>query len=81
MKGPITTRFGRWGCLGIVIALTALGSFTYALGSGEWWVYGEDSKNYYHYTGGSPRSYIALSKAQSTNCPAFDRHNIATWCN
>jgi hypothetical protein len=96
--------------LGILIVVTVLVSFTYALGnawlmltgqgyeipeessiftfnatvmnngSGEWWIYGEDGRNYYHYTGGSPRSYIALAKAQSTKCPAFDRHSITTWC-
>lgn len=49
-------------------------------GSGDWWLYGEDGKNYYQYTGQGSVRYIAYPKVRAINCRGFDPHNSATWC-
>jgi hypothetical protein len=49
-------------------------------GSGDWWLYGEDERNYYWYTGQPSRAYVAYSKIRAMNCRGFDPHNEATWC-
>lgn len=48
-------------------------------GSGDWWVYGEDSKNYYYFTGSEDNPYILIEK--SIDCPNFDPLNYKSWCN
>jgi hypothetical protein len=44
-------------------------------GSGEWWLYGEDHKNYYC---SIVAPYIFIEK--NNQCPAFDKLNYKTWC-
>ena len=50
-------------------------------GSGEWWVYGEDSNFYYYFTGDSTMPYIKYNKQMALTCKSFDRLNHLTWCN
>jgi hypothetical protein len=49
-------------------------------GSGDWWLYGEDSKNFYRYTGEPERPYVVYSRARAASCKGFDLHDGATWC-
>jgi len=50
-------------------------------GSGEWWVYGEDSNFYYYFTGASSVPYTKFSKQLALTCKSFDPSNHLTWCN
>lgn len=50
-------------------------------GSGEWWVYGEDSNSYYYFTGDSVMPYIKYTKQMALTCESFDPLNYLTWCN
>ncbi|MDR1072075.1 MAG: hypothetical protein LBL45_00140 [Treponema sp.] len=45
------------------------------VGSGEWWIYGEDNNNYY-YAAVTP--YIIIKK--NNQCINFDKLNYRTWC-
>lgn len=47
-------------------------------GSSAYWIYGEDSSNYYHFTYESGREYLLMSKDQS--CPGFKKDDAMTWC-
>lgn len=53
-------------------------------GSGEYWIYGEDDKNYY-YAGegveGVGEVYVLISKEQTQNCPDFKVLDYGTWQN
>jgi hypothetical protein len=49
-------------------------------GSGDWWLYGEDGRNFYRYTGESPYPYVTYSKTRAGSCPGFDPHDGKTWC-
>lgn len=49
-------------------------------GSGDWWVYGEDGKNYYYFTGNDNSPYILISKKKSNTCEGFDANDYKTWC-
>ena len=44
-------------------------------GSGEWWLYGEDS-TYYYYLDGTTK----ISKKNIENCPGFKTDDHTTWC-
>lgn len=49
-------------------------------GSGDWWIYGKDDRNYYHFTGIEEVPYIALNKVDAAACAGFDSTDISTWC-
>ena len=49
-------------------------------GSGDWWVYGQDNKNYYYFLGSDFFPYITFSKGDAQTCSGFDKLNINTWC-
>jgi hypothetical protein len=49
-------------------------------GSGEWWLYGEDGRNYYAYLGAPESPYVTYAKVRAISCQGFDPHEIATWC-
>lgn len=48
-------------------------------GSGEWWLYGEDNKNYYHFTGENVKPYQKISKNEANQCPGFVVTDYKTW--
>jgi hypothetical protein len=48
-------------------------------GSGEWWLYGEDFRNFY----GVPDAnvaYFVFPRAKVAQCPGFDPRDTSTWC-
>lgn len=47
-------------------------------GSSSYWIYAEDSSNYYHFTYEPGREYLVMSKDQS--CPGFKKEDVMTWC-
>lgn len=47
-------------------------------GSSSYWVYGEDSENYYYFSYESVSPYIFIQKVNE--CQGFDRLNYKTWC-
>lgn len=48
-------------------------------GSGEWWLYGEDGRYYYHFTGSGAPPYLKIDRAAAERCRGFDRHREETW--
>lgn len=48
-------------------------------GSGDWWIYGEDANNYYHYIGGEKESYRWVSREETQAWKGFDAHDSTTW--
>ncbi|WP_173384140.1 hypothetical protein [Fibrobacter succinogenes] len=49
-------------------------------GSGDWWIYGQDNKNYYYYIGHDSLPYITFSNGAAQICSGFDKLNVNTWC-
>jgi hypothetical protein len=49
-------------------------------GSGDWWIYGEDRSNFYHFTGENPSSYVSYSRKLAAQCTGFEPTNHDTWC-
>jgi hypothetical protein len=49
-------------------------------GSGEWWLYGEDRHNYYHFLGSADGAYRKISRDGARACKGFDPHDHTTWC-
>ncbi len=49
-------------------------------GSGDWWIYGEDGNNFYHFTGESPSSYLSYPRKLAAQCTGFQPTNHDTWC-
>ncbi len=49
-------------------------------GSGEWWLYGEDSRYFYHFTGAPGESYLKAEKSRIAHCSGFRPDKIETWC-
>lgn len=50
-------------------------------GSGEWWIYAEDSLRYYYAGDGvSPFPYVIMRKTDAGSCPGFRAGDFATWC-
>lgn len=47
-------------------------------GSSNYWIYGEDSNNYYYFAYEESAPYLYISKTNS--CTGFDRRDFATWC-
>jgi hypothetical protein len=49
-------------------------------GSGESWLYGEDTRYYYAKGDRDGLIYIAFPKAKTTQCPSFRAQEWTTWC-
>ncbi|MFJ5286473.1 hypothetical protein ACIP66_21820 [Pseudomonas sp. NPDC088429] len=47
-------------------------------GSSNYWIYGEDGKNYYYFSYEPAAPYVFIRKSNA--CPPFDRLDHATWC-
>ncbi|WP_455229714.1 hypothetical protein [Geopseudomonas aromaticivorans] len=47
-------------------------------GSSAYWIYAEDSSNYYHFTYEPGREYLLMIKGQP--CPGFREDDYKTWC-
>jgi hypothetical protein len=47
-------------------------------GSSNYWLYGKDRTNYYHFVHLDEALYLYLPI--NNRCPGFDRENIRTWC-
>lgn len=47
-------------------------------GSGGYWRYGKDLKNYYYFSTIEGDVYYLISKSNS--CPKFSEINFQTWC-
>jgi hypothetical protein len=48
-------------------------------GSGEWWIYGQDSGHFF----GVPdegASYLVFPRARVAECPNFQPRDLRTWC-
>lgn len=48
-------------------------------GSSNYWLYGKDRTNYYHFAHTEQALYVYVPI--ENRCPGFDRGNIRTWCN
>jgi hypothetical protein len=48
-------------------------------GSSNYWLYGKDRTNYYHFAHTEQALYVYVPV--SNTCPRFDQRNIHTWCN
>jgi hypothetical protein len=48
-------------------------------GSGDWWIYGEDATNFYHFVG-PETEYMLFPKAHVPQCPGFQPQDVSTWC-
>ncbi|KUI43468.1 hypothetical protein AU197_22210 [Mycobacterium sp. IS-1590] len=49
-------------------------------GSGDWWVYGQDDRNYYYFTGSGEPPYLVMPKVEATACAGFESTDHRTWC-
>lgn len=49
-------------------------------GSGDWWVYGQDDRNYYYFTGSGEPPYVVMPKAEANACVGFESTDHRTWC-
>ena len=41
-------------------------------GSGEWWLYGEDARFYYHFTGQGGDAYAKMRRSSVATCNNFN---------
>jgi ABC-type transport system substrate-binding protein len=48
-------------------------------GSSNYWLYGKDGRNYYHFVHRDDAAYVYLPIDNA--CPGFQRDDIGTWCN
>lgn len=48
-------------------------------GSGEWWIAGEDGRNFYAQAS-SESGYLVISREAAAACAGFDRFDTSTWC-
>ncbi|MFN8391215.1 MAG: hypothetical protein U0136_13065 [Bdellovibrionota bacterium] len=48
-------------------------------GSGEWWIYGEDS-NHFYALDEHEAAYYVFSKEKQSECRHFSKLDRATWC-
>ncbi len=48
-------------------------------GSGGWWIYGEDSKNYYALTNDTVNRIISINKKQAVKINDFNKLDYKTW--
>lgn len=49
-------------------------------GSGEWWLYGEDARYFYHFTGEEQMPYTKIERSATLKCKDFDPLDHQTWC-
>lgn len=50
-------------------------------GSGEWWVYGEDKRNYYFNGDHEYKTgYVVFPKSEISLCKGFNAQDYSTWC-
>jgi hypothetical protein len=51
-------------------------------GSGEWWMYGEDRRNFYGVPekGAPPAGYLVFPRGRVGECPGFSARDVTTWC-
>lgn len=51
-------------------------------GSGEWWMYGEDGRNFYGVpvNDAGTAKYLVFPREKAAGCRGFDAHDTATWC-
>jgi len=49
-------------------------------GSGDWWIYGEDGNNFYHFLGEDSSPYMVYPKKLAVQCAGFQPMNYNTWC-
>lgn len=49
-------------------------------GSGEWWLYGEDARNFYQFVGDGAVSYVRFPKDKVGRCEGFVATDGETWC-
>lgn len=49
-------------------------------GSGDWWIYGEDKKFYYYFTGDEAIPYSSYLKEDAKKCSGFKSDDYSTWC-
>lgn len=49
-------------------------------GSGDWWLYGEDSRHFYHFIGSEEVEYVVFPRQSAAGCEGFDPHHIDSWC-
>jgi hypothetical protein len=50
-------------------------------GSGEWWIYGEDERNYYFQGDHEYKiGYVVFPKTKVNQCRDFNKLEYATWC-
>ncbi len=49
------------------------------LGSGDWWIYGEDDLYFYHFYGWIPQ-YYSIKKVDTNKCQDFESNNFDSWC-
>jgi hypothetical protein len=47
-------------------------------GPGDFWVYGEDSRRFYHF-GGEPDTLRSVLRVQSADIEGFDPLDVRTW--
>jgi hypothetical protein len=48
-------------------------------GSGDWWLTGEDRKNYYA-VDDEVRIYYVFPREQINACPTFNKFVVSSWC-
>ncbi len=48
-------------------------------GSGDWWIYGEDGDNYYHFIGKGERPYGYIPRLKAEEVVGFDPQDYSTW--
>lgn len=49
-------------------------------GSGDWWIYGEDAKNYYFFEEEPETAYTLFPKSRVAQCSGFHPQDVSTWC-
>ena len=49
-------------------------------GSGDWWIYGEDFRNYYYMRDEGEDSYVVFPKEKAKHCAGFEPLQRGTWC-
>lgn len=49
-------------------------------GSGDWWLAGEDRKNFYAYSESRQFKYHLFPKSKAAECPGFQPKEPWTWC-
>lgn len=48
-------------------------------GSGDWWIYGEDNRNYYFFTGEKEQPYGYIPRKEADDLAGFDPQDFSSW--